>query len=110
MNSYVNGAGLRRGKVFFVCGDGTRPLHHSTASEHNGGTFNRLNREPGQLAWQCGTTLVTYESCIVQVSHVTCDHVRSHMIDVATEITHIKKHFLIINIVELDLHMILLTI
>ena len=51
---------------------------------------------------QCDTTLATYESCIVQVSYVTCDHVRSHMIDVETEITRIKKK-IIINIVELDL-------
>ena len=32
------------------------------------------------------------------------------MTDVATEITRIKKYFFIINIVELDLYMILLTI
>ena len=57
---------------------------------------------------QCDTTLVTYESCIVQVSDVTCDHVRSHMIDVATVITRIIKYFLIINIVELYLNMILM--
>ena len=54
--------------------------------------------------------LVTYESCIVQVSYVTCDHVRSHMIDAATEITSIKIYSFIINIVELDLNMMLLTI
>ena len=35
---------------------------------------------------------------------MTCDHVRSHMIDAATEITRIKHYFLIINIVELDLN------
>ena len=39
---------------------------------------------------QCDTTLVAYESCIVQVSYVICDHVRSHMIDVATVITRMN--------------------
>ena len=48
------------------------------------------------------------ESCIVQVSYMTCDHVHSQMVDVMTEITFIKKYFLIINIVELDLNMLLL--
>ena len=57
-----------------------------------------------------GTTLVTYKSCIEQVSYVTSDYFRSHMIDVTTEITRIKKYFIIINIVELDLNTILLTI
>ena len=63
-----------------------------------------LNREAARHP------LVTYESCIVPVSYMTCDHFRSHMIDVATVITRIKKHFLIINIMELDLNMILLAI
>ena len=41
-----------------------------TASAHKGETLNR------EAARQCGSTLVKYESCIVQVSYVTCDHVR----------------------------------